>query len=131
MNVLSDTRRALVPDGFLLDFHPISPPWPRVVARSETLGELRYDPFLDDLHATEDGMRETVRRGLFEHIASRTNDVAEHYDDPEELLEAWLDEEEDWLSAELERRLRSTQGPVEVVERLVFHLYRRLEDGAT
>jgi len=130
VNVLSDTHRALVPGGFLLDFHPISPPWPRVVARSETLGELRYEPFLADLHATEGGMRETVRRGLFEHVAARTQDVAEHYDDPEDLLEAWLDEEEQWMSPDLERRLRSTQGPVEVVERLVFHLYRRLDHGS-
>ena len=127
MNVLCDTHRALVPDGLLLDFHPISPPWPRVVARSGQLGELRYEPFLDDLRATEGGLLETVRRGLFERVAERTHDIAEHYDDPGDLLETWSDDEEQWMSAELERRLRSTTGPVDVIERLVFHLYRGLE----
>jgi hypothetical protein len=114
----------------LLDFHPVAPPWPSVVARGEKLGELVYAPFLDDLQVTEGGMDKTVRRGLFERVASRTQDVAEHYDDPDELLDAWLDSEEDWISAELERRLRSATGPVDVVERLVFHLYRKLEPGS-
>ena len=129
MNVLRDTHRALVPGGFLLDFHPVSPPWPRVVARSGKLGELRYEKFLDDLRATEGGMAETVRLGLFEAIAASEHEIAEHYDDPDEALEAWLDSDEDWMSEKLERRLRSTTGPVDVVERLVFNLYRRLEGG--
>ena len=129
MNVLRDTHRALVPGGLLLDFHPVSPPWPRVVARSGELGELRYEKFLDDLRATEGGMAETVRIGLFEPIAASEHEIAEHYDDPDEALEAWLDSDEDWMSEKLERRLRSTTGPVDVVERLVFNLYRRLEGG--
>jgi hypothetical protein len=109
----------------LLDFHPIAPPWPRVVARGETLGELVYKPFLDELRATEGGLRETVRRGLFERVAAREHEIAEHYDGGDDLLDEWLDEEEPWLSADLVERLRSTKGPVEAVERLVFHLYRR------
>ena len=127
MNVLRDTHRALVPGGLLLDFHPISPPWPRVVARSGELGELRYQQFLDDLRATEGGMAETVRLGLFVPVASRMHEIAEHYDDPDDLLETWSNDEEEWMSVELERRLRSTAGPVDVVERLVFRLYRRLD----
>jgi hypothetical protein len=127
VNVLRDTHRALSPGGFLLDFHPISPPWPRVVTRVETLGELREEQFLDDLRATEAGMHQIVRLGLFEHVSSRAHDIAEHYSDPNELLEAWSnDEDEAWLSADLERRLRAATGPVDVVERLVFHLYRRV-----
>jgi hypothetical protein len=126
VDVLRDTHRALVPGGLLLDFHPISPPWPRVVASSGTLGELRYEKFLDDLRATEGGMAEAVRLGLFQRIAARTHEIAEHYEDPDELLEGWSDDPEPWMSAELQGRLRSTTGPVDVVERLVFHLYRRL-----
>ena len=125
MNVLRDTHRALVPGGLLLDFHPIAPPWPYVVARGEELGELRHEPFLDDLRATEGGMSETVRHGLFERVAAQTHDIATHFDDPDELLDEWLTEDEEWASPELERRLRSTKGPVDVVDRLVFHLYRR------
>lgn len=131
MNVLRDTHRALSPGGFLLDFHPIAPPWPRVVAHGEEIGELREEQFLDDLRATEAGMRETVRLGLFEGVASRTHEIAEHYDDPSELLAAWSNDDEAWMSADLERRLRSTTGPVDVVERLVFHLYRRIDGRST
>ena len=124
MNVLRDTHRALVPGGLLLDFHPISPPWPRVVVSGEEVGELRHEPFLDVLHATEAGVEEMVRVGLFEQIASRTHDIAENYDDPSELREEWPADESDWMSADLEQRLQSLTGPVRVVERLVFHLYR-------
>jgi hypothetical protein len=126
VNVLRDTHKALAPGGLLLDFHPIAPPWPRVVARDEDLGELRYEPFLDDLRATEGGLAETVSRGLFERVAARTRDIATHFDDAREMLEEWLDEEEDWASPELRRRLESHTGPIDVVDRLVFHLYRRL-----
>jgi len=127
VNVLRDTHRALTPNGVLLDFHPIAPPWPRVVARGEELGELRDDAFLEELRETEGGMRETVRLGLFERVAARTHEIAEHYDEAADLLEEWSDVEEDWISADLARRLRSTTGPVDVVERLVFNLYRRLD----
>ena len=126
MNVLRDTHKALVPGGLLVDFHPIAPPWPWVVAGDEDLGELRYEPFLDDLRATEGGMREMVRRGLFERVAARTHEIATHFDDTDELLDTWIDEDEEWASPELERRLRERNGPVDVVERLVFHLYRGL-----
>ena len=125
MNVLRDTHRALSPGGFLLDFHPIAPPWPRVVADEMELGELREEKFLDDLQAAESGMREAVRLGLFERVAERTHELAEHYDDPSELLDAWSNDGEAWMSPGLEQRLRSTTDPVDVFERLVFSLYRR------
>jgi hypothetical protein len=124
VNVLGDTHRALEPAGLLLDFHPISPPWPRLVAGGEQLGDLRSEPFLDVLRATEAGMAEAVRLGLFERVASRTHEIAEHYDDPVELLDEWSDEVQKWIPAELQRRLRSTPGPAKVVERVVFNLYR-------
>jgi hypothetical protein len=126
VNVLRDTHKALVPGGLLVDFHPIAPPWPQVVARSEELGELRYEPFLEDLRATEGGMRKAVRRGLFERVAARTLEIATHFDDTHELLDEWLTDEEEWTSPGLERRLRARKGPVDVVNRVVFHLYRSL-----
>jgi hypothetical protein len=125
VNVLRDTHKALVPGGLLLDFHPIAPPWPQVVGRDDDLGELRYEPFLDDLRATEGGLRDTVSHGLFEPVAARTHDIATHFDDTDELLDEWLTEDEEWASPALKQRLRSTTGPVDVVNRLVFRLYRK------
>ena len=127
MNVFRDTHKALVPGGSLLDFHPVAPPWPWVAAGGEELGELRYEPFLDDLRATEGGLRETVRRGLFERVAERTQDIDTHFDDAHELLDEWLsEEEEEWATPEVKARLRATKGPVDAVNRVVFHLYRKL-----
>src|ERR671931_14563 len=71
----------------------------------EELGELRHEPFLDDLRATEGGMADTVRRGLFERVGERTHDIATHFDDAGEMLDEWLTEDEDWASPELRQRL--------------------------
>ena len=52
-------------------------------------------------------------------------DSATHFDDPNELLDEWLTEdEEEWATPELEERIRSSTAPVDVVDRLVFNLYR-------
>jgi hypothetical protein len=125
VNVLRDTHRALVPTGYLLDFHPTWPPWARVEWRGEALGDLEEPEFPDLLRATEEGMREAVRIGLFRRVAARTHEIAEHYDDAGELIDAWREN----TSTELEARLRATSGPVQVVEKLVFRLYRALESG--
>ena len=72
-------------------------------------------------------MREVVRRGLFERVAARTDEIATHFDNTHELLDDWLtDEDEEWASPGLERRLRARKGPVDVVNRVVFNLYRSL-----
>jgi hypothetical protein len=71
-------------------------------------------------------MREAVRRGLFERVAARTHEIATHFDNTHELLDEWLTEEEEWASPGLERRLRARKGPVDVVNRVVFHLYRKI-----
>jgi hypothetical protein len=124
VNVLRDTHRALVPAGLLLDFHPTLPPWPRVVAGRKKLGRLEDPSFPEELRAAEGGMNETVRLGLFRRVAGRTRDIREYYDDADELIQSWG--EGAWLSADLEGRLRATTGPVQIVEKVVFHLYRKI-----
>ena len=123
MNVLRDTHSALVPGGLLLDFHPIAPPWPRVVSRSKTLGVLENPDFLPQLRATEGGLAELVRRRLLRPIAARSHDIAEHYENGTEALDGW-GEDDAWLAPDLQARLRETTEPVQIVERLVFHLYQ-------
>lgn len=121
MNVLRDTHNALAPGGALLDFHPTYPPWARVEAGGESLGELVEPEFPAQLRATEAGMREAVRLGLYRRVAARRHEIREHYDDADELIETWSDV----VEPHLERRIRATAGPVAVVDQLVFRLYCR------
>ncbi len=122
MNVLRDTHHALVPGAPLLDFHPIWPPWARIEARGISLGDLVEPDFPRLLRETEGGMRTAVGMGLFRLEAEQTHELAEHYDDPDELIDEWREH----ISAELEERLRATGGPMQVVEKLVFRRYRAL-----
>jgi hypothetical protein len=120
VNVLSDTHRALVPGGDLVDFHPVFPPWSRVDAAGETLGEIEEPDFPEQLRAAEGGMDEVVARGLFRPLRSLRHDIREHYDDADELVDAW----EGALAPELERIVRAVPGPLVVVNAVVFRLYR-------
>jgi hypothetical protein len=122
VNVLRDTHRALVPGGDLLDFHPIFPPWARVEADGQMLGELEESSWPEQLRAAEAGMDEVVRRGLFRLIAEQTHELREHYEDADELLEEWQEVIE--IDPELERRVRAARGRLNVVDSVVFRLYR-------
>jgi hypothetical protein len=126
VNVLRDTHKALVPEGSLLDFHPVYPPWAQVEARGRVLGELREPEWPELVRQTEAGLDEVVKQGLFRAAAERTCEIAENYKDADELLamyEAEVDEE-------LRARLRETPGPVRVVQKLVFRLYRAVGERA-
>ena len=120
MNVLSDTHRALVRGGDLLDFHPIGPPWPRVEAAGETLGELEEPDFPEQLRVAEAGMDEVVARGLFRPLRSQTHELREHYDDADELIDEWADA----VTPDVERRVRASSGSLHVVDVVAFRLYR-------
>jgi len=122
VNVLSDTHRALVPGGDLLDFHPIFPPWARVEADGQLVGELEERSWPEQVRAAEDGMREVVRRGLFRLIAEQTHELREHYEDADELIEEWQEVIE--IDPDLQRRVRAARGQLHVVDKVVFRLYR-------
>ena len=122
MNVLRDTHRALVPGGDLVDFHPVFPPWARVEAGGRNLGNLEEPSFPEQLQAAEEGMRQVVRRGLFDAVAEQFHDLREHYDDADELIDVWEDE----IEPELARRVRAARGPLEVVDKVAFRLYRSI-----
>lgn len=119
MNVLRDTHRALVPGGSLLDFHPTYPPWGKLVVGGEERGDLEEPGFPEVVRETEGGVEEAVRLGLFELAAHRTHDITEHYEDVEELIDCWEDAPPD-----IERLTRDSAGPVDVVYKVVFNLYR-------
>jgi hypothetical protein len=120
VNVLRDTHRALVPGGDLLDFHPIFPPWARVEADGRLVGELQEPSFPEQLRAAEAGMDEVVRRGLFRLVAEQTHELREHYEDADELIDVWQEE----IQPELERLVRAARGRLQVLDKVVFRLYR-------
>ena len=70
-------------------------------------------------------MDEAVRLGLFGLVTEQTRELSEHYDDAQELIDAWE------LDGDLERAVRATTGPLRVVEKVAFRLYRTLESGTT
>jgi hypothetical protein len=118
VNVLRDTHHALEPDGELLDFHPTWPPFSWVEADGRALGPLEEPDFPEQLRQTEAGMRAAERLGLFRRVAAEKHEIGEHYDDAEELIDDWE------IGGELETRLRAVSGPVRVVSKVVFRLYR-------
>jgi hypothetical protein len=120
VNVLRDTHRALHPGSDLLDFHPTFPPWARVEAGGRALGDLEEREFPEQLRAAEAGMDEAVRLGLFRLVTERTHELREHYDDADDLIDTW----EDIVEPELERRIRASTAPFDVVDKVVFRLYR-------
>jgi hypothetical protein len=120
VNVLRDTHRALEPGGHLVDFHPTWPPFSRVEGDGRVLGPLEEPDFPEQLRATEAGMDEAVRLGLYERVAAETHEIGEQYDDADELIEDWE------ITGELETRLRAVSGPARVVSKVVFRLYRAI-----
>ncbi len=126
MNVLRDTHSALVPGGSLLDFHPVYPPWPHVEGRGGVLGELRELDWPELVRKTEAGMHEAVELDLFRPVADRTLEIAENYEDGDEVLASY----EDSMDDEARTRVRTTNGPVRVVQKVVFRLYRAVPVGS-
>jgi hypothetical protein len=120
VNVLRQTHRALRPGADLLDFHPVVPPWARVEAGGNAVGDIVEADFPEQLRAAEDGMDEAVRLGLFRLVDQRAHELREHYDDADDLIDTW----EDTIDPELEQRIRASHGPLAVVDRVVFRLYR-------
>jgi hypothetical protein len=121
VNALRNIHQALVPEGVLLDMHPI-PPSTRAEVRGESLGDFDDAEFQDLVRTAEARILET---GLFEHETETEFDFLERYDDPAQLL---TDIEEDWdgchTPADLEARIRAADGPVDIWERVVLRRFR-------
>ena len=121
MHALRNVHQALVPEGVLLDMHPV-PPATRAEVRGESLGEFDDAVFQDLVKSAEARLLET---GLFEHETETEFDWLERYDDPTELL---TDVKEDWegcrIPAMVEARIRQAKPPVDIWERVVLRRFR-------
>ena len=121
MHALRQIHQALVPEGVLLDMHPI-PPSTRAEVRGESLGEFDDAEFMRIVANAE---AEIGRSGLFESESEVEFDYLERYDDPVQLLEdVWEVWEGCAIPAGLEARILDADGPVDIWERVVLRRFR-------
>lgn len=120
MHALRKIREALVPDGVLLDMHPV-PPSTRAESRGVSLGEFDDSEFME-LVATAEAKFD----GLFDVDAEVEFDYLERYDDPAELID---DVVTGWdgctIPPELEACIRAAESPVDLWERVVLRRFTR------
>ena len=123
MHVLSQTNAALVPGGVLVDLHPVGV-GAHLEARGQRLGELDEADFRELVLATEAGLEETIRRGIFVREAVLRRALVERWNDAEELLEDVAEWETQRVPPDVERRVRAIDGPIDLIERFVFQRLR-------
>ena len=123
MHALRQIHQALVPGGVLLDMHPV-PPSTRAEVDGKSLGDFDDAEFMQTV---ADAEAKIEGSGLFERMSELEFDYLERYDDPAQLLE---DIEEGWegctVPPELAVRIRESDGPVEVWERVVLRRFTRI-----
>jgi hypothetical protein len=121
VHALRQIHQALVPEGVLLDMHPV-PPSTRAEVAGQCLGEFDDAEFMRFVANAE---AEIERSGLFERESEVEFDYLERYDDPAQLLE---DIKEEWdgcvVPPDLEARILQAGGPVDIWERVVLRRFR-------
>lgn len=125
MNVLRRVHRTLVPGGLLLDMHPV-PPSARAESRGVDLGAFSDREFFATVRATEAGLDQTVREGLFAAETELEFNFLERFETAEELLEAVADWQGCTVPSRLRGRIRSAAPPIDIRERVVLRRLRAL-----
>lgn len=124
MHALRHVHGLLVPGGTLIDIHPVTEE--RVEAAGEPVGVIREPDWLDvDLPNSEAALRQAIAEGLFEPGAETEYDVLQHFDHPDELIEAKSDLLEGQQA--LVDAIRAAPLPLATRMRVVF---RRLQTRA-
>ena len=122
MHALRRIHEALVPEGILLDMHPI-PPSTRAEVGGRSLGQFDDSEFMDTVAQTEAALEQTVTEGLFVLETELEFDWLERFDSGEELIEdveSWGDVR---ISEDLAARIRSAEPPVDLWERVVLRRF--------
>ena len=122
MHALRQIHQALVPEGVLLDMHPI-PPATRAEVRGKSLGEFDDAEFMEVVASAEAKIENS---GLFTFGSELEFDYLERYDDAAELLR---DVREEWegctIAPDLEQRILSADAPVDIWEHVVLRRFSR------
>jgi hypothetical protein len=124
VHVLRNVHRALRPRGLALDIHPLGVDF-TVRTESRGLGFVDVSQFVEVLDAMERGVAAVVREGLLTEVRTLRRHVVERFDSPQELLE----EADGWdnlrLPGPVRRKVRQARGPVELVDTILYRLFRR------
>jgi hypothetical protein len=87
VHALRHVHRLVVPGGTLVDMHPVTEE--QIETRHGVVGVIREPAWIDiELPNAEAGLRSTIDEGLFELEAETAYDVLQHFDRPDELIEA-------------------------------------------
>ena len=125
MNALSRIHKALKKEGVLLDLHPTKP-FATVEGAGVRLGALDESDFMQIVAATEAGLNETLRLGLFALEKRCTFDVVERFDTADELVDAVAD----WLGVcipnRVAERVRASAPPFDIRERVLLQRFQVL-----
>lgn len=125
MNALSRIHKALKKEGVLLDLHPTKP-FATVEGAGVRLGALDESDFMQVVAATEAGLDETLRLGLFALEKRCTFDVVERFDTADELVDAVAD----WLGVSIPNRVaervRASAPPFDIRERVLLQRFQVL-----
>ena len=112
VHALSEIRRVLVPNGFLIDLRPMLNNWPiEVISSRETLetGHIQGLPLgLADDEAANRSMAQAEDRGWFQREAETFFPYYYSWDSPSEMEEWVADEWHDFIELDDESR-RSTR----------------------
>jgi hypothetical protein len=121
VHALRHVHGLVVPGGTLVDIHPVREE--QVEADGNLVGVIREPEWLTvDLPNSEAALQQTIAEGLYVLGAQTEYDVLQHFDDPDELIDAKQDLLE--TQHELVEAIRAAPVPLVTRMRVVF---RRLE----
>jgi len=123
VNALRHVHQLLVPDGTLLDLHPVTEQ--QVEAEGRVVGVIEEPEWVDrHLPNAEAGLQQVIGEGLYDLETEVDFDVLQHFDTTEELVEKAADLLADQPA--LARRIRRTSPPFVLREHVVLRRLRAL-----
>jgi hypothetical protein len=125
VDVLRNVHGAVVTGGHVLDIHPLPLDF-AVRVGQRGIGFVDLSRYADVVERMEDGVASALAAPLFVVERSLRRHVVERYDSARELQERADEWETLRLPPPVRRRLRESEGPVELVDTVRYRLFRRL-----
>ena len=123
MHALRHVHELVAPGGTLVDVHPVTEE--HVEAAGGPVGVIREPEWVSvELPNSESALRQTIAEGLYELEVETDYDVLQHFDRPEELIEAKSDLLEE--QRELVAAIRAAPPPLATRMHVVFRRLRVL-----